>query len=159
MCSTFRNSLIYKEVFLSSAPRSKFVQNGSTGIRSEGEHHLLLRKEYGKCGVTRLLRKECRVVLRRKWLSGVCREGEHHLLLRKEYGKCGVKRLLRKECRVDSRRKWLSGVCREGEHPLLLQKELENAGKRDSACYDYDQPAATDVIISPFSQQQATTVS
>ena len=198
MCSTLRNSLIYKEVFLSSAPRSKFVQNGSTGIRSEGErhlllrkeygkcgvtrllrkecrvdsrrkwlpgacsegeHHLLLRKEYGKCGVTRLLRKECRVDSRRKWLSGVCREGEHPLLLRKEYGKCGVKRLLRKECRVDSRRKWLSGVCREGEHPLLLQKELGNAGKRDSACYDYDQPAATDAIISPFSQQQATAVS
>ena len=93
MCSTFRNSLIYKEVFLSSAPRSKFVQNGSTGIRSEGERHLLLRKEYGKCGVTRLLRKECRVDSRRKWLPGACSEGEHHLLLRKEYGKCGKTRL------------------------------------------------------------------
>ena len=55
--------------------------------------------------------------------------------------------------------KWITGVCREGEHHLLLRKELGNEGKRDSACYDYDQPAATDAIISPFAQQQATAVS
>ena len=57
----------------------------------------------GKCGKIRLLRKECRVDLRRKWLSYACSDGERPLLLQKEWGNAGETRLLRKEFRVDFR--------------------------------------------------------
>ena len=89
----------------------------------------LLRKEWGNAGETRLLRKECWIDFRRKWLSSACSDGERPILLRKEWGKAGKTRLLRKEFMIDLRRKWLSGVCSEGKRPVLLRKECGNAGE------------------------------
>ena len=101
MCSRFYNYLIYRKVFLPFAPRSKFVKIALLCLCSEGERSLLLQKEWGNDGETRLLRKECRIDFRRKSLSCACSDGERPLLLRKEWGKAGEKRLLRKECRID----------------------------------------------------------
>lgn len=45
-------------------------------IRIDDERPLLLWKELVNAGKTQLLRKECRVDFRRKWLSRACIEGE-----------------------------------------------------------------------------------
>ena len=112
MCSFICIPLIFKWLKKRVHPEVNSLKRLSSAC-CEGEHPLLLRKECGNAGETRLLPKECRADLRRKWFSGACCEGERPLLLRKEWGNAGETRLLpkecriEKECRIDFRRKWL----------------------------------------------------
>lgn len=74
----------FQSVEKQSAPRSKFVKvvlRVSVSMMSVPNS---FRRSRGKAGKTRLLRKEYRVDLRRKWLSIACSDGERSLLLRKE---------------------------------------------------------------------------
>ena len=106
MCSLICIPLIFKRLKKRVRPEVNSLKRLS-GACIESERPLLLRKEWGNAGETRLLRKECWADFRRKWLSGARGEGERLLLLRKEWGNDGKTRLLRKECRIDFRRKWL----------------------------------------------------
>ena len=83
MCSFICIPLIFKWLEKRVHPEVNSLKR-LHGACSESERPLLLRKEWGNAGETRLLPKECWIDFRRKWLSGARGEGERPLPLRKE---------------------------------------------------------------------------
>ena len=67
MCSFICIPLIFKRLKKRVHPEVNSLKRLS-GACNEGERPLLLRKEWGNAGETRLLPKECRIDFRRKWL-------------------------------------------------------------------------------------------
>lgn len=83
MCSLICIPLIFKRLKEKVHPEVNSLKRLSSAC-IESERPLLLRKEWGNAGKTRLLPKECWIDFRRKWLSGARGEGERPLPLRKE---------------------------------------------------------------------------
>ena len=83
MCSSIYRLLIFNQLKNRVHPEVNSLKRLS-GACNESERPLLLRKEWGNAGKTRLLPKECWIDFRRKWLSGARGEGERPLPLRKE---------------------------------------------------------------------------
>ena len=79
MCSLICIPLIFKRLKKRVHPEVNSLKR-LHGACSESERPLLLRKEWGNAGETRLLPKECWIDFRRKWLTGACNKGECPLL-------------------------------------------------------------------------------